>query len=108
MSREELYDITRGIWPMSERRKKARYAFAAFQGIVLDVYKIKDWHPAGTTIYPTRPNITRDRLSSDRLRRWEFLEDLDEPIKDEIREKYQLKSVKSYFTSRFPITYVKC
>lgn len=108
MSRGELYDITRGIWPMSERRERAHYAFAAFQGIILDVFKIKNWHHAGTTKYPTRPNITRDRLSPDRLRRWEFCEDLDEPIKDEIREKYQLKSVKSYFTSRFPVTYVNC
>jgi hypothetical protein len=108
MNREELYEITRGIWPMSERRKKAEYAFAAFQGIILDVYKIKDWYPAGKTTYHTRPNITRDQLSPDRLRRWEFLEDLDKPIKDEIREKYRLKSVKSYFTSRFPITYVNC
>jgi len=32
MSRGELYDITRGIWPMSERRERAHYAFAAFQG----------------------------------------------------------------------------
>jgi hypothetical protein len=108
MSHEELYDVTRGIWPMSEKREKAKYAFAAFQGIILDVFKIKDWHPAGTTIYHTRPGVTRDQIDPDRLRRWEFIEDTAEPIKEEIREKYRLKSVKSYFKSRFPITYVNC
>jgi uncharacterized protein len=105
MSYEELYDVTRGIWPMSEKREKAKYAFAAFQGIILDVYKIKDWHPAGTTPYLTRSGMTRDQIDPDRLRRWEFIK---EPIKAEIREKYRLKSVKSYFKSRFPITYVNC
>jgi hypothetical protein len=105
MSYEELYDVTRGIWPMSEKREKAKYAFAAFQGIILDVYKIKDWHPAGTTTYLTRSGMTRDQIDPDRLRRWEFIK---EPIKDEVREKYRLKSVKSYFKSRFPITYVNC
>jgi uncharacterized protein len=105
MSWEELYDVTRGIWPMSERRNRAKYAFAAFKGVVLDVFKIKEWHRAGTTVYSTRPNVTPDQIDPDRQRRWEFI---GIPAEDEIREKYRLKSVKNYFKSRFPITYVKC
>lgn len=105
MNWEELYDITRGIWPLSNRRNRAKYAFAAFKGIILDVFKIKEWHRAGTTAYSTRPNMTRDFIDPDRLKRWEFVGDLAE---DAVREKYRLKSVKSYFKSRFPITYVKC
>jgi uncharacterized protein len=107
MSDEELYDATRGIWKLGERRKKARYVFAVFQGIILDVYKIKgEWHPAGTTfVNSTRPNMTRDNIAPERLGDWEFIR---EPVENEIREKYRLKSVKRYLTSRNPILYVKC
>jgi hypothetical protein len=42
MSDEELYDATRGIWKLGKRRNGARYVFAAFQGIILDVYKIRE------------------------------------------------------------------
>jgi uncharacterized protein len=75
MSDEELYDVTRGIWKIGIRRNGARYAFAAFRGIILDVYKIKEWHPAGTTTYLTRSGMTRDQIDPDRLSRWEFIKE---------------------------------
>jgi len=45
ISQEDLYMITRGEWVVGERRKKARYAFAVYRGIVLQVYRIHRWIP---------------------------------------------------------------
>lgn len=107
MSDEELYDATRGIWKLGERRKGAKYVFAVFQGIILDVYKIKgEWHPAGTTFAnSTRSDMIRDNIAPERLGDWEFIR---EPVENGIREKYLLKSAKHYLTSRNPIRYVEC
>jgi hypothetical protein len=49
MTAAELYDATRGIWKVGSRRDKVKYAFAVFQGIVREVYEIKQWFPAGST-----------------------------------------------------------
>jgi len=54
MSPLELYETTRGCWRVGPRRNKVDYAFSLFQGIVLEVYKIDQWHPAGTLEYETR------------------------------------------------------
>jgi hypothetical protein len=105
MSDQELYDATRGIWEMADRKNDADYAFSVFMGIVMDVYKIKSWHLAGTTPYPTRPNMIRDNIAPERLGFWEFIR---EPVPDGIRKKYRLKSVKTYLSSRNPFLYVNC
>ncbi len=40
---ERLYEITRGNWVMGERRNKAKYAFAVYNGVVREVYRIERW-----------------------------------------------------------------
>lgn len=45
LTQEELYKITRGEWVIGERRIKAKYAFAVYRGIVLQVYEINKWIP---------------------------------------------------------------
>ncbi len=101
MSAIELYDATRGVWRVGEKRHQARYAFAVYEGIVREVYKIEQWFPAGTT-FSTR---NQDELVAPD--RWEFVGQLAET---KIREKYLLKSVEDYFSrnSQNPITYVQC
>lgn len=102
MSGDELYEVTRGVWKMSERRNKAHYAFAVFHGVVLEVYKIQSWHVGGTTEYNTRPfddiNVPE---------RWEFVGKVAE---DSVRRKYIGKSITIYtaINPRLPITYVNC
>ncbi len=97
----ELYDATRGIWRVGENRNKAKYAFAVYEGIVREVYKIEHWFPAGTTFSTRNPN------DLDAPDRWEFVGQLAER---RIRAKYLLKSVEDYFSqnSQNPITYVNC
>jgi len=68
MSKEELYETTRGIWKVGEtNRNKVEYALALYQGIVLEVYRIKQWYPAGTLKYKTR-----DSSEFKNSGRWEF------------------------------------
>lgn len=95
----ELYDATRGMWKIGERRKQAEYAFSIFEGIIKEVYKIESWFPAGTTF------TTRDKKTIKTENRWEFVGHIAPP---EIRKKYINKSVRKYFKKRArnPIQYV--
>lgn len=101
MSELELYNFTRGMWKVGNRRNKARYALCVFAGIVREVYRIEEWYPAGT-----EPN-TRDPNDLKKEGRWEFV---GQKAEEAIREKYLLKSVEAYFARRSqnPITYVNC
>ncbi len=67
MTPEELYEATRGIWVVGERRELADYAMAVYQGIVREVYRIEKWHPAGTLEYRMR-----DTSGFKSSGRWEF------------------------------------
>ena len=79
MSKEELYETTRGIWKVGEtNRNKVEYALALYQGIVLEVYRIKQWYPAGTLKYKTR-----DSSEFKNSGRWEFSGSIAQDIRDE-------------------------
>jgi hypothetical protein len=100
ISDSELYEATRGVWKLGDRRNKAELAFAVYMGIVREVYRIRKWSPAGTTKYHTR---TDTKIKG----RWEFVGSVAE---NAIRNKYIDKSVSKYFpaNSQNPIRYVKC
>lgn len=102
MSADALYDVTRGVWKLSERRKRARYALAVYRGEVLEVYEIRDWHPAGTTEYKTCP-VEDMQVPG----RWEFT---GRVAPEEVRNKYRGRSVAHYFKpgAMSPVFYVNC
>ncbi len=54
MSPLELYEATKGFWVLGPRKDTADYAMAVYQGVVLEVYQIDHWLPAGTLNYQTR------------------------------------------------------
>jgi uncharacterized protein len=84
MTSQELYEATRGIWRCNgPRRDRAEYAMAVYQGIVREVYRIDDWHPAGTLPYKTRESW--DVSGPGAEGRWEFSGNV---AADEIRNKY--------------------
>ena len=101
MTAEALYEATRGVWPIGQRRLGAKYALAVFEGVVRQAYEIHSWHQAGTTPYRTR---TPEEVKSDR--RWEFLG----AVAQSIASKYCGGSVASYLPrgAQFPVTYVNC
>ena len=79
MSPEELYETTRGIWKVGETsRNKVEFAMAVYQGIVLEVYRIRQWHPAGTLNYKTR-----DSSGFTNSGRWEFSGSIAKDIREE-------------------------
>lgn len=99
MSPIELYDYTRGQWKLSlERAAKAKYAFAVYEGIVQEVYKIVSWHRGGQTF-----SVRRDKRSMED--RSEFVGNI---APKHIRDKYRFKSVSHYFKrgNANPILYV--
>lgn len=102
MSDTEMYEATRGIWKLGDRRNGARLALAVFRGIVREVFEIDDWHPAGETRYETRTF-----RESDLIGRWEFT---GRRAPEEIRLRYVGRSVRAYFQqgAQNPVTYVRC
>jgi hypothetical protein len=95
-----LYEATRGVWVIGERRNNVTYALAVSNGVVREVYAIHSWHRAGTTEYTTRTKEDVDHEG-----RWEFL---GEVAPSAIRNKYLNRSVAHYFRrgAANPITYV--
>lgn len=91
MSAEALYECTRGIWVIGERRYRAKFAMAVYAGIVREVYEIESWHRAGSTAY-----VTRDQkiLAEKNNKRWEFV---DHVAPEPVRSQYFGRSVGHLF-----------
>lgn len=96
----ELYEATRGAWKVGLRRYEAEYAFAVFQGVVMEVYRIDRWLPAGFSTYKTRSSEEFSR------RRWEF----EGVVDKQLSKQYVGRSVRRYFPehSQSPTVYVRC
>ena len=84
MSPQELYEATRGFWVVGPRRDKAELALAVYQGVVREVYRIREWHQAATLEY-----ATRDAEANRGSGRWEF----EGEIAMEVRDEYVGRSV---------------
>ena len=102
MTAEEIYEATRGVWKIGERRNEADYVFTVANGEIKEIFKIKSWLPAGSQKYNTRPNSDIEIEG-----RWEFNGNIAEDL---IRKKYIGKSVKQYLPhgAANPITYINC
>jgi hypothetical protein len=100
MASVELYDCTRGIWKIGVRRERAVFAFAVIDGVVLEIYAIDHWQPAGTSSYQTRKDVAVPH-------RWEFV---GRVAPESVRSRYVGRSVKSYLPRGFqsPTRYVNC
>lgn len=100
MSHEELYDATRGVWRIGSARERARLALAVHNGLVLEVYEIEQWLPAGSTPYVKRP---LEEVSVPG--RWEFVGRI---ASADLRAKYRGRSVAHYYKrgNQSPVAYV--
>lgn len=90
MTPVELYDATRSAWKVGDQRQKVKYAFAVYEGVVREVYRIEHWLKAGTTFAAQSGGRQRPRA-----RRWEFVGTLAE---DRIRRRY----INRYVGDEFP------
>lgn len=100
ISDQELYEVTRGVWKIGERRERVELAFAVAGSAVREVYRVLSWHPAGSTPYHTRPlgDVCIDG-------RWEFT---GEVAQESESKRYKGMDVSGYFEkgSSNPILYV--
>lgn len=92
MSAGELYDYTRGYWPVSlKSAEKVEYALSIYDGMVIEVYQIVAWFPALTTMTTCRNTMKDRELVS---KRFEFIGNI---APDTVRNKYINKSVSSLY-----------
>ena len=89
MSDDELYEATRGVWRVGPRAANARYAFAVAHAVIVEVYEIDSWQPAGTSQYRYRP-----RHEVHRSGRREFTGRVADQV---MRRRYVGQSVAHYF-----------
>jgi len=92
LSDDELYEVVRGVWKIGRRREEVEYVFGVHNGLVRGVYIPHQWHPAGSTPYPTR----KDELAiygpdSSDSGRWEFT---GRSAPQNIQEMYLGKSIR--------------
>ena len=97
MSPQELLEATQGFWVVGPRKDQAEYAMAVYQGIVLEVYRILCWYPAGTIKFKTR-----DSSEYKNSARWEFAG----RIAYNIRDQYVGSSVGK--GGQNPVRYLNC
>ena len=100
---QQIFEISRGIW--CKRLKTiagdSKYAFATFNDLVVDVYEIYCWVPAGSQQYFTR-TLDPGRLINNN---WEFIGKISS---DELREYYVGKKInrkRSYGNAFVPVGY---
>ncbi|MEQ6916035.1 hypothetical protein [Halomonas aquatica] len=100
ISTAALYEATRGVWKIGERREQVELVFAVASGVIREVYRVHAWHPAGTTLYHTRVPVDVAIQG-----RWEFT---GEQAEEMIRSRYLGIDVTGYFSqgSSNPIQYV--
>ncbi len=99
MSPVELYDATRSAWKVGPRKDDALLAFAVYEGVIREVYRITGWLPAGSTFNhryggqsPAKPR-----------RRWEFVGVIAE---DRVRKRYVNRFVGFAPGAQNPVSYV--
>jgi|TARA_B100001559_G_C16484976_1_gene615578 hypothetical protein len=88
----QLYDLSRGVWGVGNRREEVEVVLAMSQGIIRGVYIPQLWHKAGTTEYS---HVPRDDVDSEEFKnRWEFTGIIAPP---EISKLYLGKDASSFF-----------
>ncbi len=107
ISPQLLYEITRGIWRISERRNNAKYAFAVYKGIIREVYKIDSWHPAKADSDARKKWIDDKGIKVDKVtrQRWQFDGRVSAELQHYVGQstaKYQVRGAQN------PIKYVNC
>lgn len=89
MTELELYEVTRGYWKVNVKKaEKADYVFSVYKGMIKEVYKVKEWLPAGMILRPTLPDA---ETPADRF---EFVGEIAE---ENIRDKYIEKSIANLY-----------
>jgi uncharacterized protein len=95
MSGRQIYECTRGIWPLGLKREQAKFALAVYEEVILEVYAIEGWHLGGKVFSERAFHPTA---------RHEFVGN----IATDLSSKYKGKSLPGLFANgkRFPVRYL--
>ena len=103
MSPRELYDVTRGYWIVApENAEQVKYAFAVYNGIVREVYKVEHWFPALST-FTDRPDVAGQKPKKKKTIKYEFVGRIAD---EKIRMKYRGKCVKELMPNQDVVRYI--
>ena len=104
LTAQQLYDFTRSCWRIGAKRETVEYAFAVYQGVIREVYKIAAWVPGRSTMRHDDV-VSEDKV--DPKNRWEFVGKVADP---KMRKRYVGMSVSHYSKqgAQNPIKYVNC
>lgn len=100
MSPAQLYDATRSAWVVGRKCESVELAFAVYEGVIREVYRVQAWLPAGSTF-----NSWFDGRGKARPGRKEFVGVIAE---DAVRRRYVNRYVGDLFSqgAQNPIAYV--
>jgi hypothetical protein len=100
MSPAELYDATRSAWVLGNKCEEVELAFAVYEGIIREVYRVQAWLPGGSTF--------NHRWDGRRVRRDDRKEFVGVIAEDHVRKRYVGGYVGDKFKpgSQNPITYL--
>ena len=99
----DLYEMTRCCWKVNlNQASKAKYAFSIYDGMIMEVYEIKAWFPAYSTMHNFKQ--LEETVEKD-VGRYEFIGNV---APEEIRKKYVGCMVSSVFSkgNQNPIKYI--
>ena len=95
MSEYELYETTRGYWKVNyDKASTAQYALAVCKELIVKVYKIAEWLPAGSTMMEY-PDLKRE---TPKTGEYEFV---GKTADIRIQNRYVGKKVSSFFPSNY-------
>lgn len=101
-SHNNLYDKTRGVWRVGEKREKVKYAFCIVDSEIKEVYCIDFWEKATPELYEKNTGLkaTKEAL----VGRWQFCGSIDERLS----KKYKGVFVKELFKkgNSNPVMYI--
>jgi hypothetical protein len=109
ISPDRLKDITRGDWPLGERRNKAKYAFAVYRGIIRQVYRIDhhQWQRVRVEDSPVRGKKEQTLAQKAKIKdRWRFDGEIAYNMQHYVGKRIPEKLLTR--GARFPIRYVNC
>jgi hypothetical protein len=101
MTDQELYDATRTAWRVDKKKRShIEYAFAVYEGVIREVYRVTGWHDGGSTFNTLTGGHRRHRPG-----RAEFVGTLAPP---DIRNRYIDRFVGDLFLpgARYPFRYI--
>jgi serine/threonine protein kinase len=105
---EELYHVTRSMWRLNpERASRAGYAFAVYQGVIKEAYKVERWVPATEAtrrFWRERENLQGEDFGETHDGRSEFVGVV---APEAVRQKYLGKKLPGH-PSQNPIRYFNC